>query len=198
LHFIPVGLELISDLFLADWLCLSGIAADIVFHIKSIPWMVSDTTEYDFNETIELLDQHIPHITERWKSYLSSTPGFPRWRLHRDDFWTQAYSFYHMPYFPIHQELIKSKFIFFKGDFNYRKLVFDCDWELTTSFEEAIGPLHNKNDGEPTNFPPFATLRTCKSAVCVGLTDVQAADLKDVKDWMTAGKYAVISATNFP
>ena len=43
------GFELYCDFIYADWLIQSGIASEIRFHGKRIPWFVSDVTTADFN-----------------------------------------------------------------------------------------------------------------------------------------------------
>ncbi len=46
------GFELVTDLVLADFLVSAGLAKQIRFHGKSIPWFVSDVTKQDFEWTI--------------------------------------------------------------------------------------------------------------------------------------------------
>ncbi len=43
------GLELYTDLVLADFLISSGLAARVVLHGKLLPWFVSDTLEEDLD-----------------------------------------------------------------------------------------------------------------------------------------------------
>ncbi|KNE56078.1 hypothetical protein AMAG_01920 [Allomyces macrogynus ATCC 38327] len=184
------GFELAADLFLADWLVASRIASEVVFHVKSIPWFVSDTTTTDFHATLADLTPMIPAFVARWQSHLVSGA----WRLHEDPFWTYPHAFYHLPSFPIFNQLGKADLVVIKGDLNYHKLVFDCSWDPTTPFAEAIGPL-----GAPqTKFPPLVSLRTCKSDVCVGLSPAKVAEMAKVRDWMVSGQYSVISGSIFP
>lgn len=49
------GFELYTDLLLADFLLSSGMADQIVFHPKDMPWFVSDVTPADFCFTLEAL-----------------------------------------------------------------------------------------------------------------------------------------------
>ena len=48
------GVELYSDLCLADALLHYGLADEVVFHGKPFPWFVSDVTEDDFDETLAI------------------------------------------------------------------------------------------------------------------------------------------------
>ncbi|KAI9183924.1 Hairy/enhancer-of-split with YRPW motif protein 2 [Blastocladiella emersonii ATCC 22665] len=178
------GFELTADLLLAEWLVAAGLASHVVFHVKAFPWFVSDTTTADFAETLDTLAPHLPSRVAHWRALLSEG----KWRTHVDPFWTLPHAYYHLPSFPVADELRMADFVIFKGDLNYRKLVFDCAWDVTTPFNEAIGPL-----AVPGVLPPFVSLRTCKSDVCVGLTAETAAALEGVKDWMVSGKHAVIS-----
>lgn len=43
------GFELYCDFVYADWLIQSGIASEIVFHGKKLPWFVSDVTRKDWD-----------------------------------------------------------------------------------------------------------------------------------------------------
>lgn len=51
------GFELVSDLMLAQWLVATGLASEVVFHAKAIPWFVSDVTPPDFAFTLEALQE---------------------------------------------------------------------------------------------------------------------------------------------
>ncbi|ORZ38915.1 hypothetical protein BCR44DRAFT_48559 [Catenaria anguillulae PL171] len=180
------GFELTADLFLASWLVATGIAQTVVFHIKAYPWFVSDTTQADFDATLATLEPHLPTHVASWRALLASGA----WQVRSDPFWTYPHAFHHLPRYPIASELRKSDFIVFKGDLNYRKLVFDCKWDVTTPFVEAIGPLR---DGGADGLGQFLSLRTCKSDVCVGLSEEKAMEMEAVDGWMTSGKHAVIS-----
>ena len=48
------GVELYSDLCLADALLHYGLADEVVFHGKPFPWFVSDVTRDDFDETLAI------------------------------------------------------------------------------------------------------------------------------------------------
>lgn len=83
----------------------------------------------------------------------------------------------------------------FKGDLNYRKLVYDCKWPTTTPFSKAIGPL-GQGDEKAEGVPMAVSFRTCKADVVVGLNDgVEEKMDKVAPNWMVSGEYAVISVS---
>lgn len=49
------GFELFGDLCLAELLLEAKLASKIYFHVKAMPWFVSDTTLRDFTWTLEML-----------------------------------------------------------------------------------------------------------------------------------------------
>lgn len=197
------GFELYGDLIFADWLIQSGHASEIHFHVKKIPWFVSDATESDFkwllNELKHFSSSHstdiedngdylqsLTELSNRWEDYLRKQI----WIIKSDQFWTSPYSYWHFKEIvpDLFNDLKNSSLIIFKGDLNYRKLVYDCKWPTTTSFKEAIGPLANE-----IGVPSILALRTSKADVIVGLPDGLEEHLnKTEKDWMYSGKYAVI------
>ncbi|ORZ02023.1 hypothetical protein BCR41DRAFT_342347 [Lobosporangium transversale] len=137
----------------------------------------------DVNEQKALKD-----LGKRWQNYLQQGV----WKVGTHDFWTSCFAFYHLPSLPsardLFQDMKKSDLWIFKGDLNYRKLVYDCQWPTTTPFTEAIGPLSGKD------IPSLVSFRTCKADVVVGLkSGVKEEVEKKAKDWMISGEYAVIS-----
>ncbi|KAI9220892.1 hypothetical protein BC828DRAFT_405398 [Blastocladiella britannica] len=179
------GFELTADLFLADYLVKSGIARRVTLHAKSYPWFVSDTTPADLDQTLTTLAPHLPEQVAAWRAHLASGA----WVVETTPFWTYPHAYHHLLHdLEATTTLRAADYIIFKGDLNYRKLVFDCQWEPTTPFMDAIGPL-----AEPGALPPFVSLRTCKSDVCVGLSVESANNMAKISDWMTSGKYAVVS-----
>lgn len=93
-------------------------------------------------------------------------------------------------------DLRKSELVVFKGDLNYRKLVGDAQWDPTTPFTEAVGPL---GPGSGIN---VLALRTCKADVVVGLRQGLDEELRaqeggggesGARKWAWNGKYAVVS-----
>ncbi|RIA90420.1 hypothetical protein C1645_693563 [Glomus cerebriforme] len=193
------GFELYGDLVFADWLIQSGYAREIHLHAKPIPWFVSDTTRVDFDwlfQTLqsddffssapELEKSSLKKLANRWQSYIANS----QWFFTHDYFWTSPYSYWHLAEQApdLYADLCKSQLVIFKGDLNYRKLVYDCKWETTVPFKEAIGPLASAKGA-----PSVLTLRTGKSDLFVGLEEGIEERLNSVeKGWMYSGKYAVV------
>ncbi|KAK3821356.1 MAG: hypothetical protein J3Q66DRAFT_386215 [Benniella sp.] len=200
------GFELYVDLVFADFLLRAGFASTVVFHAKRIPWFVSDVMPFDFQWTLDQLhkagtsdpffnledsteQQALKDLGQKWQSYVDQ--GI--WKVTSHDFWTSCYAFYHLPTHSSAQDLFndmkQSDLWIFKGDLNYRKLVYDCHWPTTTPFQEAIGPLGSRED-----VPSVVSFRTCKADVVVGLKPGVGEKMDTIdKNWMVNGEYAVIS-----
>lgn len=85
----------------------------------------------------------------------------------------------------LYSNLEQAKIVIFKGDLNYRKLVGDMNWVPTELFSVALRGF------QPA---PLVTLRTIKADVVVGLKEglAEKTAIQDT-DWLTSGKYAVVS-----
>ena len=182
------GYELFCDLCLADILCTSGLAKKIRFHVKLLPWYISDATVNDFNWLLHTLvrnsgkSQNSSALATRWQNYLQSGV----WILKNENFWTLPHTYCEMKNCnkELYQELSESTLIIFKGDLNYRKLLADRNWPSTEPFKNALQDFH------PTN---LVALRTVKAEIICGLKDKQAENLSaKVENWMLSGDYAVI------
>jgi hypothetical protein len=195
------GFELFTDLVHALYLLDSGLASAIKLHVKSIPWFVSDVMPHDMDVLLSALadtalfpDAKHPSVralTERlsdcYKNGLVSFAEHP--------FWTTGFDFQEMPAVApeLHQDLLESTLVIFKGDLNYRKLVRDANWPHTLPFKQAIGPLRRGRDGGGIK---ILALRTNKADVCVGLSKETLERVENEapgKAWVRNGKYAVIS-----
>lgn len=180
------GFELVTDLVLADFLISSGLAKQIRFHGKSIPWFVSDVTKQDIEWTIKqtMAANHkwMSASGVQWKHFMKEGT----WSYHDHPFWTLPHEFCDMPVDAanLYSTLQTSDLILFKGDLNYRKLTGDRKWEHTVRFDQALRGF------QPA---PLCSLRTLKADVQVGLQAGHAEKLSTQDpDWMTNGKYAVV------
>ncbi|XP_028398767.1 protein-glutamate O-methyltransferase-like [Dendronephthya gigantea] len=180
------GFEVFADLCLAEFFLSLNLAKTIYFHVKNIPWFVSDASERDINWLIAQMMQSenrfILQLGTRWQARFDD--GSFQFKKHM--YWTLAHDYSEMALAAsdLYAELGKAKLVFFKGDLNYRKLVGDRKWPHTTPFTEALW-----------GFCPAAlcSLRTLKADVVVGLQPGQdtQAESKDPQ-WMVNGTYAVI------
>lgn len=180
------GFELVTDLILADFLVSSGLAREVRFHGKSLPWFVSDVTAQDFQWTIRqtMAANHrwMSKCGVQWQRYMKEG----MWSYHDHPFWTLPHEFCDMAADApdLYATLKEADLLLFKGDLNYRKLTGDRDWQHIVGFHTALrgfGPA------------PLCSLRTLKANVQVGLQPGQGEKLTSQNpDWMTCGKYAVV------
>lgn len=180
------GFELFTDLCFAEFLLHAKLAEKIHFHLKQIPWFVSDASKKDLLWMVEQLqsssNKFLSKLGERWLQCFQD--GL--FVLENHQFWTLAQDFSEMKSIApdLYADLSKAKIVFFKGDLNYRKLVGDRKWPHTTPFLEALWGFLPA---------PLCSLRTLKADVQVGLSPGQDGRLDAVsKDWMISGSYAVI------
>lgn len=195
------GFEVFVDLILADWLIQSKKAKTVVFNCKTIPWFVSDVMPKDVPMLIDAcLDsaffpcetsqedfESLKTMVLRWRSYIEEGQLVIR----SDDFWCSGLSYWYMKSEApeLFEEMKQSDLVIYKGDLNFRKLVFDCDWPVTTPFKDAIGPSMSKE------FTNIITLRTNKADPVVGLSEETKRDIENRatrEEWRFSGKYAVV------
>lgn len=194
------GYEIFVDLCLAHFLTLllfpDGRKPDskpllkIRFHVKRMPWFVSDTMRHDIEWLTQYLSTQVQEpslqsLGHEWKSYFDS--GF--WQIHDHKFWTLGCEFSQMQTIApdLYSTLSASSFIIFKGDLNYRKLTGDRDWHILTPFKVALRGF------QPA---PMVALRTCKADVVVGIEDVNIfARINNnelPRDWRISGNFGLI------
>ncbi|CAO3701622.1 unnamed protein product [Rhizopus stolonifer] len=196
------GFEVFVDMIFADWLLQSKKASQIVFHCKTIPWFVSDVMPKDMPMMFEkCLDREffpgnqskqdveaLETMVHRWQSYLDNQ----QLKVVSDDFWCSGLSYWYMKsHAPkLFEDMKQSDLVIYKGDLNFRKLCFDCNWPITTPFKEAIGPQM------ANEFTNIVSLRTNKADVLVGLSEEKVKEIEDRKitkqELRFSGKYAVV------
>lgn len=193
------GFELYCDCVYADWLIQTGIAREVHFHGKRIPWFVSDVTRKDWSWLLNIMTygalfpdasskevESLRTLGKRWKQYEKEG----KWVYEQHPFWCSGYTFWELPAEApdLFHYLCESNLVLFKGDLNHRKLTYDCQAPTSTPFEEAIGPMAKEQGA-----PPVASLRTIKSDVVVGVPlDVSERLDKEEPGWRISGKYAVV------
>jgi len=188
-----VGLDLLFDLVLADFMLAQDQARQVVFHVKAHPFFVSDAMPKDVWATVALV-QEAPHPSIRaMGARLRGHLDAGRLILRDDPLWTSCLTFRdlfctHRPRAgrassSLRAELGRSDLIILKGDLNYRRLLDDRRWPHTTPLAEAAA-----------YFPaPFLVLRTLKGEIMVGLEpgQAEALDAQD-PDWLTNGQRGII------
>lgn len=157
------GFELFVDLILAGYLLASGLATNIVFHPKSIPWFVSDVLPQDFAALIQALasPQNFYSSPSDDDASGTKTPPlseaefdnllflFQHWStfhaegqlvLRPNKFWTAGGSFWRLPKTDpeLAEDLKQSELVIFKGDLNYRKLTADVSFFFLAMLRTVI------------------------------------------------------------
>jgi uncharacterized protein with ATP-grasp and redox domains len=181
------GQEFISDLFFAEVLTHFGVAETVTFFVKAQPVFVSDVMQKDVDYTIHELTKHegvTSHFGKRFQNYFSSG----QWNVQPDRYFTSPLPFWELPA-RLRDQFATYDMIIIKGDANYRRLINDALWPLTTSFSELLKYF-------PSN---VVALRTLKSDSLVGMID-ESEERHDVlrklnkndPEWRVNGKYGVI------
>lgn len=195
-----VGLDLLFDLALADFLLATGTsrgdrgngwAGRCVFHLKPQPFFVSDAMPVDAEIAVQglesaagpsLLSGRTSPAVQRLGRRLATHLARGRLAFVSDPFWTNWLMFRDFPV-QLRDDLAQADLVLLKGDVNYRRLLDDAHWPHETPLEEVTG-----------YFPaPFATLRTLKGEIMVGLAPGQAGQLAmEDPAWLINGKLGVI------
>lgn len=170
------GRELLSDLVLADHLLTTGLAREVVLHVKPYPYFVSDATFTDVHDCLRRL-RDLPGDSG---NRLHEAAAGGRLVIRTHPFHCAPLSFVDIPD-DLAEELAGGLTIV-KGDLNYRRLVGDRAWDPTESFQDAVA-----------YFPgPVAALRILKSEVVLGVRPDRLADLPE--GWRLSGNHAMVSA----
>ena len=182
-----VGLDLLFDLVLTDFMFAQGWVEKVVFHLKDRPFFVSDAMPKDVRATLALLDAASDAGVRGLGERLSDNLATGRLALTNDStiaghFWASSLMFRRLPP-PLRVNLARSNLTILKGDVNYRRLLDDRRWSYTTPLEIAAG-----------YFPaPLLALRTLKGEIMVGLEAGQAQALAaDDPNWLTNGRRGVV------
>ena len=174
------GLELLLDLRLADALVRSGLA-QVRFHLKHMPFFVSDAMVRDLEWTLSGLEGH-SGVSAALARRVRAAIEDGRIILRDDPFWSTCLTYHELP--PrIEQALSGADLVLFKGDVNYRRLLDDRHWPYTAHMAEIAGHMPS----------PFAALRTLKGELIVDLQPGQAEVLAAADPtWMIDGQRGVI------
>ncbi|KAG2383038.1 hypothetical protein C9374_005005 [Naegleria lovaniensis] len=182
------GLELVSDLYLADTLIRLGFCESVTFFSKYQPVFVSDVTERDFRMTIQQLqekDSLVQVFGDRFSKYLNETK---QWKLMSHPFFTSPLQYTHIPE-DLALELKQHDFIFMKGDANYRRTLNDAKLPLQQDFNETLQYFPYKNG--------LCCLRTIKSYSLIGIKDFEklATISEQHSNWRYSGDFGVVQVS---
>jgi uncharacterized protein with ATP-grasp and redox domains len=177
-----VGLDLMADLSLADFLLSCGWARQVTLHLKNQPFFVSDAMPVDAALAVNALVTAASPAEQALGRRLRAQLAAGQLRFRTNPFWTGFLMFRDMPP-AIRSELAQAALVVIKGDVNYRRLLDDRHWPHETRMEEVAA-----------YFPgPFVALRTLKGEIMVGLEPGQAEQLgAEDPDWLIDGKRGVI------
>ncbi|VVD00672.1 unnamed protein product [Leptidea sinapis] len=208
------GYELFSDLCLAHFLISQKIANKIRFHVKSIPWFVSDVTPKDFDFVINSCVNGCFEKVVKVEPKPAASEGQPpeeeaprvinadalkllgqTWAnfvadgtfvVLCDDFWTSPHTFKDMKKIQpyLYRDLQFAVAVLFKGDLNYRKLLGERNCNPSLGFEPALQGFLPA---------PVIALRTVKADLICGLPKGKWEQLNKIDPkWMEKGDYGVI------
>lgn len=177
-----VGLELVSDLYLAAFLLEQNLVKRVCLHAKVHPTFVSDAMIKDVQQTVMFLAADDDQEVASAGQLLSGLLEDGRLQLQAHWFWTSPLEMWRMPA-PLKQELGRSNLLISKGDANYRRLLGDRHWPYTTPFADIVCYLP----------APVVALRTLKSEVAAGLSPGQPEEVTERDpEWLFNGRWGVI------
>ena len=175
------GIELTSDLALADFLLRTNLAQQVILHAKNYPVFVSDATLHDIRFTIREMATSSITAVAQWGQRLHEWLESQRLDLQAHPFWTLPLYFDAM--LPdLRADMSVSDLWIVKGDANYRRLVGDRHWPLDASIDTITQYLT----------APCLALRVLKCELLVGMDLAKLNSLELEDDWMTNGTYGII------
>jgi hypothetical protein len=176
------GLELVTDLALADYLLSTGGASKVHIHLKPHPTFVSDAMISDVLATADYLAAHENDAVAAFGRRLRQHQAKGDLSLKEDPFWVSALPFWEIPE-DLREELRQSDLIISKGDANYRRLLGDRQWPFTTPFSAILSYTP----------APLLALRTLKAELACGLAETQINRLNEEDPrWLVNGRWGVI------
>lgn len=176
------GLELFTDLVLAEGLISYKIVKKVVLHAKAYPTFVSDATVNDIQFLIDFLVNHPDKATSEFGEKLKALVSLGIIVIKDDEYWNSPLHFYELSN-EIGLEFKDSDLVVFKGDANYRRLFGDRYFPVDLGLSDVCKYLH----------PRTLAIRVLKSEIILGLEKRKSLFLKQ-KDptWMSNGKYGII------
>lgn len=180
------------ELCIADYLYTNYYARTIHFHVKHIPWFISDVIERDIYWTLYQLgktsDKDIQGLVNNWKEHFKTG----RWIIIVRKYWVLPIGFSRMKEIDpiLYKMLEETKIIIVKGDLNYRKLLEDKNVDPSTQFSAVLDKFH------PSDMM-LVRIMKCDVACNIPHHIVQKYEKLD-KNWMDCGRYGLIQFTSKP
>ena len=175
------GTELLCDLALADWLLASNTAARVRFHVKAQPFFVSDVTLPDVEIALAVL-HGLGGEGAALAARLAAQRAAGRLLVADHPFYTLGRFFAALPP-DLRAVYAQAALAIFKGDLNYRRLVYDASWPTGATFAGAVAYLA----------APVLALRTVKSDAMAGVDAATQAHLDATRpNWRVDGSVGTI------
>lgn len=173
------GIEIVSDLFLAEFLVHGKFATQITLHIKFHPTFVSDVTENDIKDTLDYVSRHFPEMGSKWKSLFENKTFV----LFTHPYYNSYEPFWIIP-LQIYEIFKNSCLVISKGDANTRRFHGDLSWSFTEPTSKIISYF-------PTD---LILIRTLKSETVSGLSEetIEKFVKSNENSWYHSGKYGTI------
>ena len=171
------GKELVADIALAYTLLTLNLCETVTFHTKKYTVSEYGATSVDVFGHIEHLADPVHsdvwavrHFGEAVRAHIYTG----RLRIVEDEFWCLPSPMWEMP---VHLEtrLADSRLVIVKGDSNYRRMLGDREWPLTTDPASVLGYWH----------VPVCAIRILESQIGCGLEERTAA-------FMASGRYGMV------
>jgi uncharacterized protein with ATP-grasp and redox domains len=181
------GMELFTDLLLAEWLISQNLAGQVVLHAKAYPTFVSDATADDVDILIKLLEKNELLSTKAFINSFKHISQKDRIILLNHEFWNAPLHFYEMPE-AIQKELSKSDLVIFKGDANYRRI-----------FGDRVIPYDMQPESLSSYLPSkSASIRILKSEIITGIPKEKSSRLTNEmrNEWLVSGRFGIIQFLN--
>ncbi len=177
-----VGREFYSDLLLIDYLIDHGFAGEVVVFVKSAPLFVSDVTEQDVQVAFDFLLRSSMDAVKKLGVRVQAYIAEGRIRVRAEQLLNLPLMIEEMPQTFL-RELSNYDLVVFKGDANYRRVLGDRHWPLTTNLGEIVAYF-------PVN---LLLIRTLKSEMAAGLSEEMIIKMESqATDWLINGTCGVI------
>ena len=176
------GVELFTDVLMAEKLVTLGWVHRAVLHAKAYPTFVSDATLEDIKYLLNVPGYRVNTLTEELFQSIHTLVKKEHITFNSHEFWNSPLHFYDLPH-ELENELEKSDLVILKGDANYRRV-----------FGDRKLP-HELTSADFTNYLPSRSIaiRILKSELLVGMDHNHLVNMRQKdRNWLINGKYGII------